>query len=188
MSETSIARNGHRVHSDTTLILPSPIIECGNLSVFFDLLSPSSTVLLMPLRRRESPDDIKIALAVQVTAQIADTAGPTILTATFLAATCTILGSVGSLLIPCEERGKPADYVQCRAQDLQEELLACLAACLSNCPHVSHVRHPARYRVPNEVVWHPASLADSPIRFQMGHWTYPQPQADPIIPYAQPAA
>jgi len=141
----------------------------------------------MPLRRRESRGDIEIGMYVQVTAQIADAGGSSILIATFLAAACIILGTTGSLLVPCEERSKPAGYVQRRVHDLQDEFLVCLAACLSEHPHVSHVRHPARYRVPNEGVWRPASLAGSGIRFQMGHWTYPQPQTDPATPYDQPA-
>lgn len=189
MSPRSIPRSRYAVQRDSTFALPFPIIECGNLTAFLDLLSPTSTVLLMPIRHRVELGDSEITLAVQVTAQVAGVDGSAILTATFLAAACTLLGHTGSLLVPCEERGKPAEYVLRRAHDLQEELLTCLGACLSDHPHISHVRYPARYCIPNEWVWRPASLADSGIAFILGHWSRPvEPPDAGAVPFDQSLA
>jgi len=185
MSRTNIPRTAHPVQSDTPFALLCPIIECGSLGILLSMLPLSSTVLLMPINRRDAVmGSIDTRLAVQVTARIADERdGPAILTATFIAAACTTLGGHGTLFVPCEERAKDAASILSRARALQGELLACLMTCLDEHPNVARARHPARYRIPDEWVWHPASLDGSGISFHMDHWTYPQPQADAAAPY-----
>lgn len=187
MSQRIIAHPFAGVQRDAAFVLPLPIIECGSMSIVLDMLPAYATVLLMPTLRRDAVlSRIDVRLAVQVTARIEDERdGPAILTATFLAAAYTG-GSPGkaTLFLPEEERAKPAGYIESRASDLQGELLTCLLDCLSAHPHVRDVRHPARYGVPHEWVWHPASLDGSGISFDRGHWTRPVPQPDaPATPY-----
>jgi len=173
------------VQGEATIALPYPIIECGSLGIVLSMLPARSTVLLMPINRRDAAmGSIDTRLAVQVTARIEDARdGPAILTATFIAAACTTLGGHGTLFVPCAERAKDAAYILSRARALQGELLACLMSCLDEHPNVARARHPARYALPDEWVWRPASLEGCGIRFQMGHWTYPQPQPDDTAPY-----
>jgi len=185
MTRTNIPQNARRVQSDTLFALSSPIIECGNLGILLSMLPMYSTVLLMPINRRDAVmSNIDTRVAVQVTARVEDARdGPAILTATFIAAVCTTFGGHGSLFVPCEERATDAAYILSRARDLQSELLVCLVACLDKHPSVARVQHPARYRIPDEWVWHPALLDGSGISFHMGHWTYPQPQSDTAATY-----
>ncbi len=197
MSRTIISRSGSQVQGrgkgqgsgsgPTILALPYPIIECGSLCIFLQMLPMRPTsVLLMPISRREGiMGSVKTTTAVQVTACIEQErhGHQTILTATFLAAACTTVGGKGSLLAPCEERAKPAEYLGQRVHDLQAELLQCLALALQEHPSVACVQHPARYCIPDEWMWsHPASLDGSGIHFQMGHWTWLVPQTEDANP------
>lgn len=189
MSRTIVPQNARSVQRDAAFVLPHPIIECGSLGIVLDMLPRYSTVLLMPVERRDAVlSRIDTRLAVQVTARIEDErdGSPAILTATFLAA-AYIGGSPGkaTLFLPGEERAQDAAYIQQRASDLHGELLACLLDCFDAHPHVRDVRHPARYAVPHEWLWHPASLDGSGIMYIKGHWTRPVPQPDAVVtPYA----
>jgi hypothetical protein len=155
--------------------LPCPIIECGSLGILLSMLPACSTVLLMPISRREGMmGSIKTTTAVQVTACIAQERGSqAILPATCVAAACSTVGGRGSLLWPCEERAKPAEFLWQRVTTLQAELLHCLTRALEAQPAVACVESPARYRIPDEWLWsHPASLDGSGIHFDEGHWTW----------------
>jgi len=175
---TSLLRSakaeGHGSGSGSTL-LALPIIECGSVCMLLQMLPAPTSVLLMPISRREGVmGSIKTTTAVHITACITQEGGQqTILTATCVAAACITVGGAGSLLWPCEERAKPAEFLWQRVNDLQAELLHCLTRALEAHPAVACVQAPARYRIPDEWLWsHPASLEGSGIRFDetTGHW------------------
>ncbi len=169
------------------IALPYPIIECGSLCIFLQILPMRPTkVLLMPISRREAVmGSVKTTTAVQVTACVDQErhGHQAILTATFLAAACTTVGGRGSLLVPCEQRAKPAEELWQRVHDVQAELLQCLALALQEHPSVACVQHPARYCIPDQWMWsHPASLDGSGIGFEQGHWTWSVPQSEVATP------
>lgn len=177
---TSLLRSakveGHGSGSGSTL-LALPIIECGSVCMLLQMLAAApnpTSVLLMPISRREGVmGSIKTTTAVHVTACTQKGGHQTILTATCVAAACLTVGGAGSLLWPCEERAKPAEFLWQRVNDLQAELLHCLTLALHAHPAVACVQAPARYRIPDEWLWsHPASLDGSGIRFdeKTGHW------------------
>jgi hypothetical protein len=167
-------------------LLALPIIECGSLCVLLQILPAPTSVLLMPISRREGVmGSIKTTTAVHVTACTQKGGHQTILTATCVAAACLTVGGAGSLLWPCEERAQPAEFLWQRVTALQDELLHCLTRALEAHLAVACVESPARYRIPDEWLWsHPASLEGSGIRFDetTGHWTWTRqgsvPQAE----------
>ena len=188
---TSLLRSakaeGHGSGSGSTL-LALPIIECGSVCMLLQMLPAPTSVLLMPISRREGVmGSIKTTTAVHITACITQEGGQqTILTATCVAAACITVGGAGSLLWPCEERGKPAEFLWQRVTTLQAELLHCLKRSCEAHPAVACVQSPARYRIPDEWLWsHPASLDGSGIHFdeKTGHWTWqgaaPQAPGEP---------
>ena len=190
MSTRSIAHSATATQRKTAATLPYPVIECGSFAVFLDLLrvsSGSALSLLMPLTRHITmgAEDIW-QLSVHLTSCLEMSGDRTIIAATFAAAeyvdTC---GGRWRITFPQREQDVSSNrsVAISRVHDLQADLLWCLTRALEEHPQVQSVHSPARYRIPDEWVWHSASLEGSGISFQLGHWTYPQPQTVTANPY-----
>lgn len=158
--------NNHLSSRDLEVKYAGIAIEYGTLPLFIENLPVQQPVLVMPLERSILHGSMAISQwVIHVTARTG-TKSP-VAYATFRAAEVkeTVLGQ--RLIFPSQEdwSANPKE----RADQLQQQFLACVTDLLNQSGRVSQILAPARHRLPDEWVWS-SRCTEERIVYRDGLW------------------
>jgi hypothetical protein len=126
-------------------------VECGTLTLLLETLAITRQhVLVMPLERSVQHGMFTAHQWVVHVTTRTNLASP-VYFATLRAAEVVQRATGVTMTMPTRA-DRPGQTMRC-AQQLQRQLYSCVLDLLSQCPQVSQVVKPARYRMPDEWVW-----------------------------------
>ena len=185
MKERTTISTAHRTSSDK-LAAPSPalssaclpLIVCDSLLALLGLLEEPTTVLLHLASRR-----VTIAAstlhqhALHLTTLGSLNAEPCLLSCCLPIAEYTAVGGHGQLLFPYRHQAQAQRDLEARVERLTASLTACVVQWLTPHPAVARVHQQAQLWMPEQALWHKASLDGTGISYAVhnGQWVIATP-------------
>ena len=146
------------------------IVECATIDIFLQALFLVPAYLMPLVHTSLQGVQGHQRFALHLTGQPDDPHGP-VYFATFVVAEMLGLGQAATLTFPYRGTTTRATETLQLARELQHQALAVLATRLTSSGRISQVFAPARYTLPDDLVWAAASRSQGFV-YRQGRWQF----------------